>query len=118
MQQADVELAELRQRREHLSGDEVKSSRAGLEADDLLEPHHPGRRAIRLSTRAPENGTPSASSSARWRSPRASDPSARTMRCQGTFGSWQSWRTAPAIRGAPGEMSPYERTKPGGTARI
>ena len=36
-----------------------------------------------MSTRSPRNGTPSASRRARWRSPFASDPSARTTRCQG-----------------------------------
>ena len=39
-----------------------------------------------MSTRSPRNGTPSASSSLRWRSPFASEPSARTIRCQGTSG--------------------------------
>ena len=40
-----------------------------------------------MSTRAPRKGTPSASSRRRWRSPFASDPSARTIRCHGTSGS-------------------------------
>jgi hypothetical protein len=70
-----------------------------------------------MSTRRPRNGTPSASSSARCGAPCASDPSACTIRCHGTLGSWQSWRTAPATRGAPGETSPYVRTKPAGVAR-
>ena len=39
-----------------------------------------------MSTRSPRNGTPSASSRRRWRSPFASDPSARTMRCHGHVG--------------------------------
>ena len=39
-----------------------------------------------MSTRAPRKGTPSASSSARWRSPLANEPSARTTRCHGTVG--------------------------------
>ena len=71
-----------------------------------------------MSTRSPRNGTPSASSRRRWRSPFASDPSARTIRCQGTLGSSQTLSTAPAKRGAPGETSPYARTKPGGVSRI
>ena len=74
-------------------------------------PHSPtapysGSRATAMSTRAPRKGTPSASSSARWRSPLASEPSARTTRCHGTVGSSQANRTAPAWRGAPGETSP------------
>ena len=43
-----------------------------------------------MSTRAPRNGTPSAWSRRRWRSPLASEPSARTIRCHGTVGSWQA----------------------------
>ena len=43
-----------------------------------------------MSTRSPRNGTPSASSSARWRAPLASEPSARTIRYHGTVGSSQS----------------------------
>ena len=43
-----------------------------------------------MSTRSPRNGTPSASRRRRWRSPFASDPSARTIRCQGTVGSSQT----------------------------
>ena len=46
-----------------------------------------GIRAARMSTRSPRNGTPSSSSSARCRAPLASDPSARTIRHQGTSGS-------------------------------
>ena len=42
-----------------------------------------GIRATRMSTRSPRNGTPSASSSARWRAPLASEPSARTIRHHG-----------------------------------
>ena len=61
-----------------------------------------GTQASRMSTRSPRKGTPSASSSRRWRSPLASEPSARTMRCQGTSGSWHSDSTVPAKRGAPG----------------
>jgi hypothetical protein len=75
-----------------------------------------GRRATRMSTRVPRKGTPSSSSSARWRSPLASEPSARTTRHHGTSSSvWLS--TVPPNRGAPGEMSPYERTKPSGISR-
>src|SRR5689334_21147311 len=70
-----------------------------------------------MSTRAPRNGTPSASRRARWRAPLASDPSARTTRCHGSPGSSQACSTVPAKRGAPGDTSPYERTKPGGIAR-
>jgi hypothetical protein len=47
-----------------------------------------------------------ASSSARCRCPLASEPSARTIRCQGTAGSWQPLSTAPAKRGEPGDTSP------------
>ena len=43
-----------------------------------------GNRAARMSTRSPRNGIPSASSSRRCRSPLASEPSARTIRCHGT----------------------------------
>ena len=50
------------------------------------EPAYSGSRATAMSTRAPRKGTPSASSSARWRSPLASEPSARTTRCHGTVG--------------------------------
>src|SRR3954452_5247591 len=71
-----------------------------------------------MSTRSPVNGTPSPSRSLRWREPLASDPSARTIRCQGTVGSSHSDSTAPAKRGAPGDTSPYARTKPGGVARM
>src|SRR5687768_2770671 len=39
------------------------------------------------------------------------------MRCHGTVGSSQPWRTVPANRGAPGETSPYVRTNPDGVAR-
>src|SRR3954452_1014194 len=62
------------------------------------------------------NGTPSASSSARWRAPLASEPSARTTRCQGTS-SAVPCSTVPAKRRAPGDTSPYVRTKPSGIAR-
>ena len=41
-----------------------------------------------MSTFSPRNGTPSASSSARWRAPLASEPSARTIRHHGRSGSW------------------------------
>src|SRR3954463_3195668 len=71
-----------------------------------------------MSTRAPRNGTSSAASRRRCRSPLASDPSARTIRCHGTPSSSHSARTAPAKRGAPGDTSPYVRTKPGGVSRI
>src|SRR4051812_9645914 len=71
-----------------------------------------------MSTRSPRNGTPSASSSARWHAPFASDPSARTIRCHGTVGSSHSDSTAPAKRGAPGDTSPYARTNPSGVARM
>src|SRR3954467_11255058 len=70
-----------------------------------------------MSTREPRNGTPSASSRARWRGPLAGDPSARTTRCHGRSGSSQAWSTEPAKRGAPGETSPYDATNPGGIAR-
>ena len=46
-----------------------------------------GIRAARMSTFSPRNGTPSASSSARWRAPLASEPSARTIRHHGSVGS-------------------------------
>ena len=59
-----------------------------------------GSRAARMSTRSPRNGIPSASSSRRWRSPLASEPSARTIRCQGTSSSHAN-STVPAKRGAP-----------------
>ena len=49
-----------------------------------------------MSTRSPLNGTPSDSSSRRWRAPLASEPSARTIRCHGTSGSSHSASTAPA----------------------
>ena len=39
--------------------------------------------AVDISTRAPRTVTPSASSRRRWRAPLASEPSARTTRCQG-----------------------------------
>ena len=58
-----------------------------------------GSRATRMSTRSPRNGTPSASSSARWRAPLASEPSARTTRCQGTS-SGSAARTARCRRSA------------------
>lgn len=65
-----------------------------------------GAQAARMSTRAPRNGTSSASSSRRWRSPFASEPSARTTRCHGTVSSSHPDSTAPARRGAPGQTSP------------
>ena len=55
-----------------------------------------GIQAACMSTRSPSNGTPSSSSSLRWASPLASEPSARTTRCQGTSGSWWAASTAPA----------------------
>ncbi len=58
--------------------------------------HAGSTQAARMSTRAPANGTPSASSRRRWRSPLDREPSARTIRCQGTDGSWQAASTAPA----------------------
>src|SRR3954454_6518398 len=71
-----------------------------------------------MSTRAPRIGTPSRSSSRRCRSPLASDPSARTTRCQGTLGSWQVDSTRPSKRGAPGLRAPYVVTRPSGIARM
>src|SRR5207248_8729763 len=105
--QAHVDLLELRQRGDDLARDEVKASRPRGQPDLPLNPHHStGSRATRMFTRSPTNGTPSASSSTRCRPPFASEPSARTIRCHGSDGSWQSWSTAPATRGAPGETSP------------
>ena len=57
-----------------------------------------GIRAARMSTCSPRNGTPSASSSARWRAPLASEPSARTIRHHGT--SWSVSRAARCRRSA------------------
>ena len=92
---------------DNLARDEVKAAGTALQGDRALDPHHvSGRRATRRSTREPRNGTPSSSSSTRWRSPLASVPSDRTTRCQGTRASPQACRTAPATRGAPGETSP------------
>src|SRR5690348_3172266 len=71
-----------------------------------------------MSTRSPTNGIPSASSSLRWREPLASDPSERTIRHHGRSGSSLPDRTVPAKRGAPGETSPYARTKPSGVLRM
>jgi hypothetical protein len=65
-----------------------------------------GIRTARISTRPPLKGTPSASSSRRWRAPLASEPSARTTRHHGSRGSSQAESTAPAKRGAPGDTSP------------
>src|SRR5215207_7352522 len=111
VQQADAQLVKLGQRAHDLPGDEVEAARARVERDLALEPHgdrerYSGSRATRMSTRSPLNGTPSASSSARCRSPFASEPSARTIRCHGTDGSSIADSTAPATRGAPGETSP------------
>src|SRR4051794_33541210 len=71
-----------------------------------------------MSTLAPRNGTPSASSSRRCRAPLASQPSAGTMRCQGSPGSSLSATTVPAEGGPAGDTSPYARTNPGGVLRM
>src|SRR3954451_20028415 len=105
VQQPDADVAELGQCRQHLAGDQGKAARPRVQPDLALDPHQ-GIRATRMSTRSPTNGTPSASSRARWRPPLASVPSARTTRHQGTPGSELSCRTLPAYRGAPGQMSP------------
>ena len=70
-----------------------------------------------MSTRSPLNRTPSAIKSSFCRSPFASDPSARTIRCHGMSGSSDSDSTRPASRGACGVMSEYAATRPSGTAR-
>ena len=75
-------------------------------AEDLDAQPGGGAQAARMSTRSPRKGTPSASSSRRWRSPFASEPSARTTRCHGTVSSSHADSTAPARRGAPGQTSP------------
>ena len=47
-------IAELRQRRKHLAGDEMKAARPGREADLTLDPDgHSGNRATRIRTRPP-----------------------------------------------------------------
>ena len=119
VQQPDRDVAQLGQGVDDVPRDEVKPPRAGTEVDLALDPHRAselvsrltahhasGSRATRRSTREPLNGTPSASSRARWRSPLARVPSARTTRCHGTRGSSHACSTAPATRGAPGETSP------------
>ena len=106
MEHPHAQLVELGQRLHHLARDEVKAPGLGREPQVTLDPHQSGRRATRMSTLSPRNGTPSRISNRRWRVPLARDPSARTMRCHGTSGSAQSCRTAPPTRGAPGEMSP------------
>jgi hypothetical protein len=72
---------------------------------------------MRRSTRplAPgRNGTASASSFTRWRSPTASEPSLRTTRHQGRPGTSTLASTWPASRGAAGHTSPYVLTNPSG----
>ena len=107
------------QRGEPLEGGVLSLARAG-HGVPIGSPSHrveglenQGSRAIRMSTRSPRNGTPSASSRRRWRSPFASDPSARTIRCQGTLGSSLTDSTAPANRGAPGFVRAYGDVSPG-----
>ena len=39
VEEADLEVAELGQRPEHLAGDQVDAARARLEADGPLQPH-------------------------------------------------------------------------------
>ena len=82
---------ELGQRLKDLARDQVKAARPGVEADLLLDPHGSqipgGAWATRMSTFSPRKGMPSRISNRRWRSPLASEPSARTIRCQGNVGS-------------------------------
>ena len=74
-------------RLQHVARDQVKAARPRPQGDLALDPHAAyGIRAARMSTRSPRNGTPSASSSARWRAPLASEPSARTIRHHGSVG--------------------------------
>ena len=59
-----------------------------------------------MSTRSPRNGTPSASSRARWRAPLASEPSARTTRHHGRPGSSSPCRhRAGEARSARGDVA-------------
>ena len=107
MREPDAHLAQLAHRADDLVGDEVKPAgpraQGELSADATSAPD--GIRAARMSTRSPRKGTSSASSSARWRAPFGTEPSARTTRCQGSRGSSLADSTAPANRGAPGSRS-------------
>ena len=70
-----------------------------------------------MSTRSPRNGTPSASSSRRWRSPFASEPSARTTRCHGTRRVVAAGEHRPGEARRPGrEVAVGGHASPGGSS--